>query len=47
MKHLLFWQLGLAQGEAGSVIFTRQVILPDPRFALVETIDTLTVLRKK
>jgi hypothetical protein len=47
MKHLLLWQLGLAQGEAGSAIFIRQVILLDPRFALIETIETLTVLRKK
>jgi predicted O-methyltransferase YrrM len=30
--------------EAGSVIFTREVILRDPRFAHVEAVDSLTVL---
>ncbi len=33
--------------DAGSVIFTREVILHDPRFELLETIDTLTVLRRR
>jgi len=31
---------------AGSVVFTRETILPDPRFRLVETVDTLTVMRR-
>jgi predicted O-methyltransferase YrrM len=31
--------------NAGSVIFTKEVILPDSRFEVVETVDTLTVLR--
>jgi predicted O-methyltransferase YrrM len=31
---------------AGSVIFTRDVIRRDPRFELVEVVDTLTVLRR-
>lgn len=31
---------------AGSVIFTRKVILPDPRFRLLETVDTLTVMAR-
>src|SRR5262249_12302331 len=33
--------------DAGSVRFTRQVILQDPRFEVVETVDTLTVLRRR
>jgi predicted O-methyltransferase YrrM len=32
--------------DAGSVIFTREVILKDQRFKLVETVDTLTILRR-
>lgn len=32
--------------DAGSVIFTREVISHDPRFELAETVDTLTVMRK-
>lgn len=32
--------------DAGSVIFTRKVILPDPRFRLLETVDTLTVMAR-
>jgi len=33
--------------DAGSAIFTREAILRDPRYELVEIIDTLTVLRRK
>lgn len=33
--------------DAGSVIFTREVILPDKRFVHVETVDTLTVLQRQ
>src|SRR5205814_7117978 len=33
-------------GDAGSVIFTREAILPDPRFRLVETVDTLTIMSR-
>jgi len=33
--------------DAGSVIFTREVISRDLRFELVETVDTLTVLRRR
>ena len=32
--------------DAGSVIFTRDVILNDPRFEVVEVVDTLTVVRR-
>jgi predicted O-methyltransferase YrrM len=32
--------------EAGSVQYTRQVILHDPRFQLLEVVDSLTVLRR-
>jgi predicted O-methyltransferase YrrM len=32
---------------AGSVRFTREVILADPRFETVETVETLTVLRRR
>jgi predicted O-methyltransferase YrrM len=32
--------------DAGSVLFTHNVILRDSRFELVETVDTLTVLRR-
>jgi hypothetical protein len=32
---------------AGSAIFTREVILLDERFALVDSADTLTVIRRK
>lgn len=32
--------------DAGSVIFTRDVILRDPRFAVVESVDSLTVLER-
>jgi hypothetical protein len=32
--------------DAGSVIFTRDVILRDPRFRLVERVDTLSVLER-
>jgi len=31
---------------AGSVIFTRESILPDPRFRLVESVDTLTIMSR-
>ncbi len=31
---------------AGSVIFTREVILRDPHYAAVDTVDSLTVLRR-
>ena len=33
--------------DAGSVIFTREDILQDPRFEVVEVADTLTVLRRR
>jgi predicted O-methyltransferase YrrM len=33
--------------DAGSVKVTRDVILPDPRFRVVEVIDSLTVLRRQ
>ena len=33
--------------DAGSVIFTRESILPDPRFMVVDTVDSLTVLRRR
>jgi predicted O-methyltransferase YrrM len=33
--------------DAGSVIYTNQIILHDVRFELVETVDTLTVLERK
>lgn len=33
--------------DAGSVIFTRETILQDPRFKLVETVDTLTILSRR
>jgi predicted O-methyltransferase YrrM len=33
--------------DAGSVIFTREVILRDPRFELLDTVDTLTVVRRR
>ena len=33
--------------DAGSVIFTREVIMCDPRFEVVETVDTLTILQKR
>lgn len=32
--------------DAGSVKVTNEVIVPDPRFVVVETVDTLTVLRR-
>lgn len=32
--------------DAGSVIFTRDVILKDPQYAVVETVDSLTVVRR-
>jgi predicted O-methyltransferase YrrM len=32
--------------DAGSVIFTREVIQEDPRYEVVETVDSLTVLRR-
>ena len=32
--------------EAGSVIYTKEIIRRDPRFELVEIIDSLTVLRR-
>jgi len=32
--------------DAGSVKFTREVILHDPRFQLLEQVDTLTVLQR-
>lgn len=31
--------------DAGSVIFTREVILHDPRFIVVDMVDTLTVMK--
>ncbi len=33
--------------RAGSVLFTQQVILDDPRFEVVDTVDSLTVLRRR
>lgn len=33
--------------DAGSAIFTREVILLDERFELVDAVDTLTVIRRK
>jgi predicted O-methyltransferase YrrM len=33
--------------SAGSVKFTREVILRDPGFAVLETVDSLTVLQKR
>lgn len=33
--------------DAGSVIFTSEIILKDPRFKLVETVDTLTVMSRR
>jgi predicted O-methyltransferase YrrM len=33
--------------DAGSAIFTRDVVLHDPRFELIETVDTLTVVRRR
>jgi predicted O-methyltransferase YrrM len=33
--------------DAGSVRFTAEVILNDPRFEIVDTVDSLTVLRRK
>jgi predicted O-methyltransferase YrrM len=33
--------------SAGSVAFTRDVILKDPRFEVAETVDSLTVLRRR
>lgn len=33
--------------DAGSVIFTREVIQQDQRFELLEVVDTLTVLQRK
>src|SRR5438046_2067500 len=33
--------------EAGSVVFTREVIAPDRRFATVDVVDTLTVLQRR
>ena len=32
--------------DAGSVVCTRDVILHDPRFRLLETVDTFTILEK-
>ena len=32
--------------NAGSVQFTRKVILPDTQFEVIETVDSLTVLRR-
>jgi predicted O-methyltransferase YrrM len=32
--------------EIGSAVFTREVVLQDPRFHVLETVDTLTVLRR-
>jgi predicted O-methyltransferase YrrM len=34
-------------GDAGSVRFTTEVILNDPRFEVVDAVDSLTVLRRK
>jgi predicted O-methyltransferase YrrM len=33
--------------DAGSVVFTREVVLHDPRFELVEQVDSLTVMRRR
>jgi hypothetical protein len=33
--------------NAGSARFSREVILRDPRFELIESVDTLSVLRRK
>jgi len=33
--------------DAGSAMFTRDVILRDPRFELIEALDTLTVLQRR
>lgn len=33
--------------DAGSVRFTDEVILPDPRYQVVEIVETLTVLRRR
>lgn len=33
--------------EAGSVVFTREAIAPDRRFATVDVVDTLTVLQRR
>jgi hypothetical protein len=33
--------------DAGSVKVTSQVIRPDPRFAVVDEVDSLTVLRRR
>ena len=35
------------QANVGSEIFTQKVILKDPRFSLVDTVDTLTVIRRQ
>ena len=32
--------------DAGSVLFTKQVICKDSRFAVVDTVDSLTVLKR-
>jgi len=32
--------------NAGSVVFTHEVILSDPRFEMIETVDSLTVLQR-
>jgi predicted O-methyltransferase YrrM len=32
--------------DAGSVRATKQLVLPDPRFELVEAVDSLTILRR-
>ena len=33
--------------DVGSEIFTQEVILKDPKFSFIESVDTLTVVRKK
>jgi hypothetical protein len=33
--------------EAGSVKVTQEVILPDPRFRMIEAVDSLTVLQRR
>jgi hypothetical protein len=33
--------------DAGSVLFTREVIRNDPRFEVIEAVDTLTVVRRR
>jgi len=33
--------------EVGSVVCTREVIMRDPRFRLVETVDTFTILERR